>query len=122
MQEGDSAVGEAPQKVFEKKKVVFRFSQIIWYILGFVEILLAFRLVFKALGANAGSGFSNLIYSLTDILVLPFRGIFGVGVSGRSVIEPSAIVAVVVYLIAAWGLVYLLDLVNPITPEEVRGS
>lgn len=122
MQDNTPAVGEAPQKVYEKKKAVFRFSQVIWYVLGFVEILLAFRIAFKALGANSASGFSNLIYSLTDILISPFRGIFGVGVSGRSVIEPAAIVAVVVYLVVAWGLVYLLDLVNPITPEEVKGT
>jgi len=74
------------------------------------------------LGANAASGFSSLIYSLTDILILPFKGIFGVGVSGSSVLEPAAIVAVIVYLVVAWGLVYLLDLVNPITPEKVEAE
>ena len=56
---------EAPQKVFDKKKKIFRINQIIWYILGFVEVLLAFRIVLKALGANPNSGFTSFIYSIT---------------------------------------------------------
>lgn len=116
------AVGDAPQKVFEQKKNIFRSSQVIWYILGVVEILIGFRVVLKAFAANPNSGFSNLVYSLTNILIMPFRGIFGVGVSGGSVLEPSALVAVVVYLVLAWGLVYLLDLINPVTPEKVAAE
>ncbi|MDO8269898.1 MAG: hypothetical protein Q7T54_04485, partial [Candidatus Levybacteria bacterium] len=49
--------GEAPQKVYEKKKTIFRFNQIIWYVLGVIEVLLVFRLVLKVLGANAYVGF-----------------------------------------------------------------
>lgn len=116
------AKGETPQKVYDKKKTIFRSNQVIWYLLGIVEVLLGFRIILKVLGANAASGFTNLIYSLSDILVLPFRGIFRVGVSGGSVIEPSALVAIVVYLILAWGLVYLLNFINPITPEKVESE
>src|SRR3989344_9242785 len=70
---------EAPQKVYEKKKTIFRAYQVIWYILGLIEILLVFRLVFKMLGANITSPFVGLIYTITDPLALPFSGIFRVG-------------------------------------------
>ena len=110
---------EAPQKVFDKKKRIFRLNQIIWYLLGVTEVLLAFRIVLKALAANQGSGFTSFIYSLTGPLALPFRGILGESMSGNSLIEWSSIFAVVVYLIIAWGLVYLLDIVNPVSQEEV---
>ncbi|MCL4339246.1 YggT family protein [Patescibacteria group bacterium] len=110
---------EAPQKVFDKKKRIFRINQIIWYILGFVEVLLAFRIVLKALGANQGSGFTSFIYSITGPLALPFSGILGESLNGNSLIEWSSVFAVVVYLVIAGGLVYLLDLVNPVTQEEV---
>lgn len=110
---------EAPQKVFDKKKKIFRINQIIWYILGFVEVLLAFRVLLKALGANPNSGFTSFIYSLTGPLALPFRGIIGESMSGGALIEWSSVFAVVVYLVIAGGLVYLLDLVNPISQEEV---
>lgn len=112
--------GETPQKVFEKKKTIFRFNQIIWYILGFIEVLLIFRFVLKALGANPFSGFASLIYSATEPLTAPFRGILNVATTGTSVIEWSTIIAAVVYLSIAWGIVYLLDLVYPITPEDVE--
>lgn len=113
---------EAPQKVFDKKKKIFRINQIIWYILGLVEVLLAFRIVLKALGANADSGFTSFIYSITGPFALPFRGILGESIDGSSLFEWSSVFAVVVYLVIAGGLVYLLDLVNPVTKEEVTAA
>lgn len=114
-----AATGEVPQTVYEKKKTIFRFSQIIWYILGVMEILLVFRFVFKLLGANPATGFTSLIYSTTGLMVSPFRGIFPVAAAGGSVLEWSTLIAAFVYLCVAWGLVYLLDLVYPITPRDV---
>lgn len=112
--------GEAPQKVYEKKKTIFRFNQIIWYILGLIEILLIFRVILKALGANQYAGFTSLIYSVTAPLALPFSGILRIYTTGTSTIEWSTVIACVVYLCIAWGLVYLLDLIYPITPKDVE--
>ncbi len=114
------AKGDAPQKVYEKKKTIFRFNQIIWYILGLVEVLLVFRVILKALGANPFSGFTSLIYSLTTPLAVPFSGILGVSLTGNSMIEWSTIIAAIVYLCVAWGFVSLLDLIYPITPKDVE--
>jgi hypothetical protein len=113
---------EAPQRVFDKKKRIFRINQIVWYILGLIEILLAFRIVLKAIGANPASGFTGFIYSLTSPLALPFRGILSDSMSGNSIIEWSSVFAVVVYLVIAGGLVYLLDLINPVSKEEVEAT
>lgn len=112
--------GEAPQKVYEKKKTILRFNQIIWYILGFIEVLLIFRVVLKALGANQSSGFTDLIYSITAPLALPFSGILGISTSRGSILEWSTIIAGIVYLCIAWGLVYLLEIVYPITPKDIE--
>ena len=114
------ARGETPQKVYEKKKTIFRFDQVVWYILGLFEALLLFRLALKALGANPFAGFTGIVYSLTDPLTFPFRGILGTLVTGSSVIEWSTVIAGIVYLVAAWGLVYLIDLIYPITPKDVE--
>ncbi|HSX17713.1 MAG TPA: YggT family protein [Patescibacteria group bacterium] len=87
-------------------------GNVVWYILGFIEILLAFRFVLKLLGANPDSGFVNLIYTITGILTAPFDNIFGVTTakSGdvKSVFEPSILVALAVYALVAWGIVKLL--------------
>lgn len=86
----------------------------IYYVLGVIEVLLAFRFFFKLLGANQASGFVSFIYSITGILSAPFKGIFSPyvtnGLSARSVFEPSVIIAFIVYAIAAWGLVKLIRL------------
>ena len=114
------AKGGAPQKVYETKKTIFRFNQIIWYILGLIEVLLAFRVVLKALAANPFIGFTSLIYSITGPLVAPFQGILGISATGNSTIEWSTLIAATVYVCVAWGLVYLLDLIYPITPKDVE--
>ncbi len=109
---------EAPQKVYDKKITIFKTSQIIWYILGFIEVLLAFRVVLKAVGAQY-VGFTRLIYSVTEPFAGPFSGVLGISASGGSVIEWSTLVAAIVYLCIAWGLIYLLELFFPITPNDV---
>lgn len=119
MQNAPAARGDAPQKVYEKKKTIFRSNQIIWYILGVIEVLLVFRLVLKVLGANPYTGFTSFIYAITNPLALPFNGIFATSSTGNSMIEWSTIIAGVVYLCIAWGLVYLLNLIYPISPKDV---
>jgi len=115
-----SVKGETPQVVFEKKKTILRFTQIIWYILGFIEVLLLFRVALKMLGANPSVGFTNLIYSITTPLAAPFYGILGFSIQGSAMIEWSTIIAVIVYLCVAWGLVYLLEIIYPITPKDIE--
>lgn len=114
------AKGEAPQRVYETKKTIFRSNQIIWYILGLIEVLLTFRFVLKALGANQFDGFTSFIYALTTPLAVPFQGILTPYISDSSILEPSTVIAGIVYLCVAWGLVYLLELIYPITPNDVE--
>ncbi len=111
---------EHPQKVFEKKKVIFRSYQIIWYILGIIEFLLAFRIILKMIGANPFSGFTNLIYNLSNPLALPFSGVVGSTVSGAFVFEWSSAIAALVYLLLAYGIIKLFEFVKPVSPHEVE--
>ncbi len=109
-----------PQKAYQQKKVIFRTYQIVWYIVGVIEVLLAFRIVLKALGANPLSGFTRLIYALSDPLALPFAGIFRITVAEGSVFEWSTFIAGLVYLLAGYGIVQLMQLVKPTDPVEVE--
>jgi uncharacterized protein YggT (Ycf19 family) len=112
---------EHPQKAFEKKKAIFRTHQIIWYILGIVEFLLAFRIALKALGANASNGFTSLIYTLSDPLALPFSGIFGVSATPQgNYFEWSTFIACLVYALIAYGLVELMQIIKPVSKSEVE--
>ena len=85
---------------------------IIYYILGVIEILLTFRMVFKLLGARTGNAFVNFLYSVTDVLIVPFSGIFRTLVSGANttkfIFEPSTAIAMIVYAVIARGIINLL--------------
>jgi len=111
---------DSPQKTYQTKKAIFRSYQIIWYILGVIEVLLAFRVVLKFLGANAFSGFTNFIYALSSPFALPFSGIFGTTVSSSLIFEWSTLIAMAVYAIVAYGIVALFQLVKPTNQEEVE--
>ena len=109
-----------PVKTYQTKKAIFRTYQIIWYILGVIEVLLAFRFVLKLLGASTYSGFTNFIYSVSDPLALPFAGILGTTSTSASVLEWSTLIAMAVYAVIAYGLVELLQLIKPTNPQEVE--
>lgn len=111
---------EPPQKRYQKKKAIFRTYQVIWYVVGIIEVLLVFRVMLRAFGANAASGFAQFIYAITEPFVMPFFGIFGVSVSEGNILEWSTFFAMIVYLIIAYGIVYFFQLVKPTSPEEVE--
>lgn len=89
---------------------------VIYYLLGALEVLLAFRLIFKLAGASMSSGFVKFVYGLTGLFVMPFEGIFrkaySQGVETASILEPSTIVAILVYAVLAWGLVKLVAILS----------
>ncbi|MBP7832395.1 MAG: YggT family protein [Candidatus Levybacteria bacterium] len=112
---------EHPQHVYEKKKVIFRSHQVIWYILVFIEVLIGFRVALLALGANPLSGFTSLIYGITSPLVAPFQGIIRTNVTanGGQAFEWASLIAAIVYLFVAMGIAYLLQFLKPVSPREV---
>ncbi|ACL20701.1 YGGT family protein [Desulfitobacterium sp. LBE] len=96
-------------------------QRVVYYILGVIEVLLAFRLIFKLLGANPVSGFVSAIYSLTNLLMSPFLGIFRTasarGVETQAVLEPATLVAMIVYAVIAWGIAKLIEIMK--RPKKV---
>lgn len=88
------------------------YEYLVYYLFGALDTLLAFRVILKLLGASTGSFFVNFIYSLSRIFVMPFEGIFRKGftegLETTSIIEPSALIAIVVYAVLAVGVVKLI--------------
>jgi hypothetical protein len=91
-------------------------KRVIYYILGTLEVLFALRLMFKILGANTASPFISIMYSITNLFLTPFKGIFRTavtqGIEMESVLEPALIIAMIVYALLAWGIVKLIDIIN----------
>lgn len=88
-------------------------QRFIWFIVGIIDVLIAIRFVLLLLGANQSAGFVNFIYSVTNVLVAPFVGIFGQPTFGQFTFEWSSVLAVIVYSLIAWGIVKLLTLTRP---------
>lgn len=97
---------------------LYRGTQIVWYILGFIEVLLIFRLVLKLLGANAGAGFTSLIYTLTAPLAAPFVSVFKVSTAQGSTFEWTTILAMFVYYVIAWGIIKLFVMGKTVSTPE----
>lgn len=89
---------------------------LIYFVLGALEILLAFRLALKLTGASMASDFVSIVYSLSSIFVLPFEGIFrkgfADGIETTAVLEPATLVALIVYAVLALGVVKLLRILS----------
>jgi len=102
--------------VKKQNKGNLKIRRFIYYILGVLEILFVFRLGFKVLGANPQSPFVDFIYSVTKIFMAPFVGIFRMavteGIETQSVLEPTLIIAMLVYASVAWGIVKLIEIMT----------
>lgn len=111
--EGDTNQVEAPDT--EKEATGNQSAgYVIYFILGVIEIFLAFRFVLKLAGASTGSGFVNFIYSISGFFIAPFKGIFrsglSQGVETTSVFDPATLIAIIVYALVAWGIVKLIQI------------
>ncbi len=99
-------------------KPLYRGTQIVWYILGFIEILLAFRFVLKFLAANPDAGFSSFIYNVTYVFAAPFLSVFRITQIAGSVLEWTTILAMFVYWVIAYGIVKLLLIGKTVSTPE----
>ena len=110
---------EAPHTAYKKRKVIFKFYQVLWYILGVIEVVLAFRFALKLMGASPYSPFVQLINILSSPFAEPFRGVLPVNQFNDNAFEWSTLIAMVVWLVVTWGLVALAQFIKPTNPNEV---
>ena len=99
-------------------KPLYRGTQIVWYVLGLVEVLLAFRFVLKLLGANPDAGFSSFIYGVTYLFAAPFLSVFRVTEVAGNVLEWTTLLAMFVYLVFAYGIIKLFLMGKTVSTPE----
>ncbi len=99
-------------------KPLYRGTQIVWYLLGLLEILLAFRFILKLLGANMEAGFTSFIYGVTYIFTAPFLSVFNVSRVSGSVFEWTTLLAMFVYWIIAIGIIKLFLMGKTVSTSE----
>lgn len=103
-------------------KPLYRGTQIVWYILGLVEMLLIFRFVLKLLGANPSAGFTSFIYGVTYIFAAPFLNVFSITYVEGSIFEWTTILAMLVYWIIATGIVKLFLMGKTVSTPEAAAK
>ena len=99
-------------------KPLYRGTQIVWYVLGLIEVLLAFRFVLKLLAANPDAGFSAFIYGVTHIFAAPFLSVFRITHVAGSVVEWTTLLAMLVYWMLAFGIIKLFLMGKTVSTPE----
>jgi uncharacterized protein YggT (Ycf19 family) len=89
-----------------------RVPQIVYLIAGILDTLLVIRLVLKLLAANPAAGFTTLIYGVTNPFVALFEGVFPTAQNRGNVLDLAALLAIIVYGLLAWGIVYGIEVLQ----------
>lgn len=100
---GGTPVREA--SVVKSSTPARRAIELIYLVFGIIDGLLLIRLLLKLLGANAKAGFAQFIYGVTDFFLAPFHGLLPNVVNGKTVLELSLIIAILIYSLIALALV-----------------
>jgi hypothetical protein len=103
-------------------KPLYRGTQIVWYILGIIEALLAFRFILKLLGANPGAGFTSFIYGTTYLFAAPFLNVFHITQALGRVIEWTTLLAMLVYWLIALGIIKFFLMSRTVSTGEAAAK
>lgn len=91
--------------------IAAKIAQIIWVFIVFIVVVLIIRVILSLIGAIQENDFASFIYSVTGPFIEPFRGLLQVSEYqvGVSRLEFETIVAIVVYLLAGWGVTAIVQ-------------
>lgn len=103
-------------------KPIYRGTQIVWYILGIIEVLLVFRFLLKLTGANPDAGFTAFVYGGTYVFAAPFLNVFGITQIAGSVFEWTTLLAMAVYAIVAVGIINLFLMGKTVSTPEAASK
>ena len=99
---------DAPPSSSRRQRRTHRTLRFIFVV---IEILLLIRFFLKLVGANPASPFGIFEFGLTDPLAAPFASLLDNPMIGKSVIEFTTILALIMYPIFGWILGRALQLV-----------
>ena len=95
----------------DRRRGINKGIQLVYYIAGIIEALLAISFILQLLGASPASQFVDFIYRLTEPLVAPFYGVFQTSIHyGMARFELEALLAMLIYALVAWGIANLIRL------------
>jgi hypothetical protein len=95
----------------ERRIFTFKATQLVWLLLGILEVLLVLRILLKLLAANPGSPIAALIYGVTDLFLLPFAGLITNPSTGGLVLEITTFFAMLIFALVGWAVERIIWLI-----------
>jgi hypothetical protein len=86
----------------KQRQFTFKATQVVLLAGGLLEGLIGLRILFKLIGASTAASFTGLLYSITDVFLIPFAELTGTPSSGNLVLEVSSLIAMLVYALMFW--------------------
>jgi hypothetical protein len=105
-----------------RTKPLYRGTQVVWYLLGILEVLLLFRFLLKLFAANPNAGFTSFIYSLSYPFAAPFINVFRASRAFDSVFEWTTLLAIIVYWLVALGIIRLFFIGKDVSTPEAAAK
>lgn len=119
----DVAVAEFVDNVEARQSRAAWLENLIYFVFGGISLLIAARVLLKAIGANPENAFTNLVYGLSRPFVAPFATMVEpVSLGTTAVFEIASIIAIIFYLILAWLVVRLMHLLTNRPASGVSAS
>ena len=87
---------------------IIRLIRFVWVVASTVEFFLLFRLLLKLFRANPNNLFASLIYTVSDVLLIPFQNLVANIHIGRYVLEGKTLIAMLAYMALSSLLVSLV--------------
>jgi hypothetical protein len=101
-----------------RNRPLYRGTQVVWYVLAILEVVLAFRFVLRLFAANPAAGFTSFIYNLSYPFVAPFMAVFSTTRVAGSAFEWTTLLAMVVYWLLAIAILRLFVMSKPVSRRE----
>ena len=96
----------------------FKAVNIVYYIVGVIDVILAFRFMFRLFAANPNAGLVTFVENVSAPFMAPFNMIFPTSPVGTGGIEWASLLAILVYTLVAFGVVQLINVFVARAPEE----
>ena len=90
-------------------------ERLIVWIFGIVQLLIILRIILLLFAARDANPIVSFVYSITDLLVAPFRGIFGINeiAAGATALDVAALVALIGWTILEFVILGLVRIFRP---------
>lgn len=103
-------------------KPLLKGTQIVWYLLTLLEVMLAFRFILKLMGANPLAGFTSFVYNFTGPFAAPFHAVFPSTSAQGSIFEWTTLLAMLVYWLIALAIVRLFLMSKTVSTPEAAAK